>query len=93
MNTLRKHLDHHLNKRDEQKFVYSRLCLFDEEYSLDRNRYIWESYLDIESQRQTQVWPVSKYSLSNIFLSFLILRMKCIEWPKPIGMIYVKTTS
>ena len=61
MNTLRKHLNHPLKKRNEQKFVSSRLHLFDEEFALDLDRYLWQSYLDIGSQQQQpQVWPVSE---------------------------------
>ncbi|CAF1558218.1 unnamed protein product, partial [Adineta ricciae] len=63
MNTLRKYLNHPLKKRDEQKFLYSRLYLFDEEYTLDRNQYLWQSYLDIQSQHQTSIWPQSERDL------------------------------
>ncbi|CAF2989662.1 unnamed protein product, partial [Rotaria sp. Silwood2] len=59
MNTLRINLKHPLKKSNEQKFVYRRLHLFNEEYTLDLNRYLWQSYLDIGSQQQPQpqVWP------------------------------------
>ncbi|CAF4079494.1 unnamed protein product [Adineta steineri] len=62
MNTLRKHLNHPLKKRNEQKFVYSRLHLFDEEFALDLNRYLWQSYLEIGlQQQQPQIWPNEVY--------------------------------
>ncbi|CAF4248633.1 unnamed protein product [Adineta steineri] len=62
MNTLRKHLNHPLKKRNEQKFIYSRLHLFDEEFALDLDRYLWQSYLDIGlQQQQLQVWPNDVY--------------------------------
>ncbi|CAF1389852.1 unnamed protein product [Adineta steineri] len=62
MNALRKHLNHPLKKRNEQKFVCSRLHLFDEEFALDLDRYLWQSYLDIGLQQpQLQVWPNDVY--------------------------------
>ncbi|CAF5186662.1 unnamed protein product, partial [Rotaria magnacalcarata] len=59
MNNLKIHLKSPLKKRNEQKFVYARLYLFDEEFTLDLDQYLWQSYLDLGSQQQQQpeVWP------------------------------------
>ncbi|CAF1422335.1 unnamed protein product [Adineta steineri] len=78
MNTLRKHLNHPLKKRNEQKFVYSRLHLFDEEFALDLNRYLWQSYLEIGSQQQQpQIWPnevyrAAKTNESNLCQQYIV---------------------
>ncbi|CAF4086380.1 unnamed protein product, partial [Adineta steineri] len=74
MNTLRKHLNHPLKKRSEQKFVCSRLHLFDEEFALDLDRYLWQSYLEIGSQQQQQqpqVWPNEVYRAAKTNESIL----------------------
>ncbi|CAF2831392.1 unnamed protein product [Rotaria sp. Silwood2] len=67
MNTLKIKLKHPLKKRNEQKFVYTRLHLFNEEFTLDLDRYLWQSYLDIGSQQQPQIWPseVCKMAKTN----------------------------
>ncbi|CAF1496434.1 unnamed protein product [Adineta steineri] len=78
MNALRKHLNHPLKKRNEQKFVCSRLHLFDEEFALDLNRYLWQSYLDIGlQQQQLQVWPnniyrAAKTNESNLCQQYIV---------------------
>ncbi|CAF1578045.1 unnamed protein product, partial [Adineta steineri] len=78
MNTLRKHLNHPLKKRSEQKFVCSRLHLFDEEFALDLNRYLWQSYLEIGSQQQQpQIWPnkvyrAAKTNESNLCQQYIV---------------------
>ena len=63
MPNLTQHPKHPFEKKTEQKFIYIRLSLFDEEYSLDQNQYLLRSYLDLGSQQQQQqlqVWPVSE---------------------------------
>lgn len=63
MQVLAKHLKHSLKKRMEQKFIYIRLSLLDEEYSLHLNQSLLQSYLDLGSQQQQQqlqIWPVSE---------------------------------
>ncbi|CAF1497015.1 unnamed protein product, partial [Rotaria magnacalcarata] len=68
MNNLKIHLKSPLKKRNEQKFVYARLYLFDEEFTLDLDQYLWQSYLDLGSQQQQQqseVWPSEVYRMAK----------------------------
>ncbi|CAM4987477.1 unnamed protein product [Rotaria socialis] len=69
MNNLKIHLKSPLKKRNEQKFVYARLYLFDEEFTLDLDQYLWKSYLDLGSQQQQQqqpeVWPSEVYRMAK----------------------------
>lgn len=63
MQNLGKHLKHPLKKRIEQKFIYTRLSLFDEAYHLDLKQSLFQTYFDLGSQQQQQelqVWPVSE---------------------------------
>ncbi|CAF1427583.1 unnamed protein product [Rotaria sordida] len=66
MNNLKTDLNHPLKKRNEQKFVYTRLHLFNEEFTLNLNQDIWQSYLDLGSQQQyPQVWPSEIYEMAK----------------------------
>ena len=46
-----------LEKEDEQKFIYQRLNLVDQQYCLEMSQHLWQSYLNIGLQKY--VWPVS----------------------------------
>ncbi len=59
---LNKRLNYSLKKGDEQKFIYQRLNLFDQQYYLEVDQHLWQSYLDIGLQQH--IWPVSCVSLS-----------------------------
>ncbi len=41
---------------DEKKFLYTRLELLDQQYCLEADQQLWQSYLDIGLQQYT--WPV-----------------------------------
>jgi hypothetical protein len=75
MNALKTYLKLPLKARNEQRFIYSRLQLFDEEFVLDRHRHLWQSYLDMGLQQQPEFWPVSKsYASSMIYYELFILK-------------------
>ncbi len=46
-----------LKKEHEQQFIYIRLDLFDQQYYLEADQHLWQSYLDIGIQQH--IWPVS----------------------------------
>jgi len=50
---------------DEKRFLYARLQLLDEQYCLQTDQQLWQSYLDICLQQHT--WPVC------IFFQLLLL--------------------
>jgi hypothetical protein len=54
---LSKKLNHALRKEDEQQFIYVRLNLFDQQYWLEIDQHLWQSYLNIGLEKQ--LWPVS----------------------------------
>ena len=55
--SLQELLDHPLNRRNEQRFIHSRLQLLDRHFSLDHDRRLWQAYLDIGSNEN--FWPVN----------------------------------
>ncbi|CAF1427824.1 unnamed protein product [Rotaria sordida] len=57
--SLRLQLKHKLNTKKQQKFIYCRLQLFDQQQRLDIYRNLWHSYLTLGSQHQ--IWPNQIY--------------------------------
>lgn len=57
INSLHLQLNYPLKKKKEQKFILSRLRLFDEQFCLDQIRYLYQAYFDLGSN--SHVWPVS----------------------------------
>ncbi|CAF1572474.1 unnamed protein product, partial [Adineta steineri] len=53
---LNKTLNYTLKKQDEKKFLHVQLELLDQQYCLERDQELWQSYLDIGLQQC--VWPV-----------------------------------
>jgi hypothetical protein len=56
---LNKALNYSLKKKDEKQFINVRLQLLDQQYCLEMDRQLWQSYLDIGSQQH--LWPVSLF--------------------------------
>jgi hypothetical protein len=54
---LSKTLNYTFKGKPEQKYIYLRLNLFDQQYCLKVDEQLWQSYLDIGLQQH--VWPVS----------------------------------
>lgn len=46
-----------LKEKNEQIFISTLLELFDQQYYLEKEQELWQSYLDIGLQQQ--IWPVS----------------------------------
>ncbi len=47
------------NGKDEKRFIYTRLDLLDQQYCLEVDQQLWQSYLDIGLQQHR--WPVSYF--------------------------------
>lgn len=60
---LSKILNYTFRSKKEQKFIYIRLNLFDQQYYLDVQQQSWQSYLTMSLQQQS--WPVSFVITSN----------------------------
>ena len=89
---LNKALNYSLKKKDEKQFINVRLQLLDQQYCLEMDRQLWQSYLDIGLQQH--LWPVSLFFnfILKSFLSFfspIILRINFIRWQKQMISIYV----
>jgi hypothetical protein len=74
-------LNYALKKEDEQKFIYQRLNLVDQQYFLEMNQHLWQSYVNIGLQKH--IWPVSlllfvllKAMIVLIFFFLLSLSIK-----------------
>ncbi|CAF3410459.1 unnamed protein product [Rotaria socialis] len=52
---LNKTLNYSLKKKDEKQFINVRLQLLDQQYCLEKDRQLWQSYLDIGLQQH--LWP------------------------------------
>ncbi|CAF3996878.1 unnamed protein product, partial [Rotaria sp. Silwood1] len=52
---LNKALNYSLKKKDEKQFINVRLQLLDQQYCLEMDRQLWQSYLDIGLQQH--LWP------------------------------------
>jgi hypothetical protein len=61
---LNKRLNYTLKKKDEQNFIYTRLNLLDQQYCLQVDLILWQSYLDIGIEQNK--WPVS-FSIRKLF--------------------------
>ena len=57
---LSKTLNYTFKEKNEQKYIYLRLNLFDQQYCLKVDEQLWQSYLDIGLQQNQ--WPVSFFS-------------------------------
>ena len=89
---LNKALNFSIKKKDEKQFMNARLQLLDQQYGLEMDRQLWQSYLDIGLQQH--LWPVSLFFnfILKSFLSFffpIILRINFIRWQKQMISIYV----
>ncbi|CAM4915791.1 unnamed protein product [Rotaria socialis] len=60
---LNKTLNYSLKKKDEQQFINVRLQLLDQQYCLEKDRQLWQSYLDIGLQQH--LWPDQFYTMSK----------------------------
>ena len=71
LHILRMHLKCLLKKRSEQIFIMARLKLLDQQFCIDLQRNLWQSYFDLGSANQ--LWPVCytyegyTYSSSSLF--------------------------
>jgi hypothetical protein len=54
---LSKALNYTLKEKNEQRFMYVQLELLDQQYCLEMDQQLWQSYLDIGLQHH--IWPVS----------------------------------
>ncbi len=70
---LNKTLNYSLKKKDEQRFIYRQLELLDQQYCLQKDQELWQSYLDIGLQQR--IWPVS-LSFQKSFLHYISLNNK-----------------
>jgi hypothetical protein len=57
--TLNKTLNYSSKEKNEQRFIYERLELLDQQYCLEVDQHLWQSYFDIGLQKH--VWPVSRF--------------------------------
>ena len=62
---LSKTLDYNFKEKEQQKYIYIRLNLLDQQYCLKVDQQLWQSYLDIGVQQH--IWPVSFIVLQNLF--------------------------
>ena len=62
---LSKTLNYTFKEKDQQRYIYLRLNLLDQQYCLKVDEQLWQSYLEISLQQH--MWPVS-FFLNCIFL-------------------------
>ncbi|CAF4172536.1 unnamed protein product [Rotaria sordida] len=60
---LNKTLNYSLKKKDEQQFIYLQLELLDQQYCLEKDQELWQSYLDIGIQQH--IWPDQLYTMAK----------------------------
>ncbi|CAF2256135.1 unnamed protein product [Rotaria magnacalcarata] len=60
---LNKALNYSLKKEDEKEFIFQRLQLLDQQYCLEMDRQLWQSYLDIGIQQN--FWPDQLYTMAK----------------------------
>ncbi|CAF4887223.1 unnamed protein product, partial [Rotaria socialis] len=60
---LNKALNYSLKKKDEKQFINVRLQLLDQQYCLEMDRQLWQSYLDIGLQQH--LWPDQFYTMAK----------------------------
>jgi hypothetical protein len=63
-----------LKKKKEQRFVLSRLKIVDQQFCLEKIRYLYQTYFDLGSQQQ--VWLVSFSIITSIVIMPLIASFK-----------------
>ncbi|CAF4541281.1 unnamed protein product [Rotaria socialis] len=51
------------NEKDEKRFINVRLQLLDQQYCLEKDRQLWQSYLDIGLQQH--LWPDQFYTMAK----------------------------
>jgi hypothetical protein len=56
---LNKTLNYTLKIKNEKDFMYTRIDLLDQQYCLEVHQQLWQSYLDIGTQKH--IWPVSLF--------------------------------
>ncbi|CAF3813930.1 unnamed protein product [Rotaria sordida] len=60
---LKKRLNYSLRKPNRKEFIYKRLNLFDQQYYLEIEQRLWQSYLDIGLKEQ--MWPEILYKMAK----------------------------
>ncbi len=55
-----------LKKKNEQRFILSRLKTLDQHFCLEQIRYLYQTFFDIGAQQQ--IWPVSSSTIPCIFM-------------------------
>ena len=70
LNSLRLQINCSLKKKNEQKFILTRLRLFDHKFCLDQLHYMYQNYY--EQGSQYQVWLVSVVNLYSISMYMII---------------------
>ncbi|CAF3336346.1 unnamed protein product, partial [Rotaria socialis] len=60
---LNKTLNYSFKKKDEKRFINVRLQLLDQQYCLEKDRQLWQSYLDIGLQQH--LWPDQFYTMAK----------------------------
>ncbi|CAF4885114.1 unnamed protein product [Rotaria socialis] len=60
---LNKALNYSLKKKDEKEFIHVRLQLYDQQYCLEIDQQLWQSYLDIGLQQH--LWPDQFYTMAK----------------------------
>jgi hypothetical protein len=65
LHSLRLQLNYPLKKKKEQRFILSRLQLYDQQFCLDQICSLYQTYFDLGSQYQ--IWPVSLWKIYHFF--------------------------
>ena len=73
---LSKTLNYTFKSKKEWKFIYLRLILFDQQYSLELEQQLWQSYFDLSLQQHR--YPVS-FVLVILFYSELFIFIRQIN--------------
>ena len=80
--TLTKPLNYSVKDQNEQRFLYERLELLDQQYCLRVDQQLWQSYFDIGLQKH--VWPVGLvFKVIPILTLLFTSRLNSILWQKP----------
>jgi hypothetical protein len=69
LHSLHLQLNCHLKKKQEQRFVLSRLKIVDQQFCLEKIRYLYQTYFDLGSQQQ--VWLVSFSIITSIVMPIM----------------------
>lgn len=68
--TLNKSLNYSLKEKNEKRFIYERFELLDQQYCLQVDHQLWQSYFDIGLQARE--WPMSIF-FRVMFISHLLI--------------------